>query len=60
MVYNALVAYVRELYKRYGYTEVITPQLYKTDLFKTSGHYGTTARTCSSWRSTKRSTASSR
>ena len=39
VVYNALVAYVRELYKRYGYTEVITPQLYKTDLFKTSGHY---------------------
>ncbi|MBY0278166.1 threonine--tRNA ligase [Candidatus Binatia bacterium] len=39
VVYNTLVAYVRELYKRYGYTEVITPQLYKTDLFKTSGHY---------------------
>ena len=39
VVYNALVAYVRDLYRRYGYTEVITPQLYKTDLFKTSGHY---------------------
>jgi threonyl-tRNA synthetase len=39
VVYNALVAYMRELYKRYGYTEVITPQLYKTELFKTSGHY---------------------
>jgi len=39
VVYNALVGYMRELYKRYGYTEVITPQLYKTELFKTSGHY---------------------
>ena len=38
-VYNALVEYVRELYGRYGYDEVITPQMFKTDLFKTSGHY---------------------
>ncbi|HEY8516351.1 MAG TPA: threonine--tRNA ligase [Candidatus Binatia bacterium] len=39
VIYNTLVAYVRDLYRRYGYTEVITPLLYKTDLFKTSGHY---------------------
>ena len=38
-VYNALVEYVRELYGRYGYDEVVTPQIFKTDLFKTSGHY---------------------
>lgn len=38
-VYNALVDYVRGLYQRYGYEEVITPQMFKTDLFKTSGHY---------------------
>lgn len=38
-VYNALVDYVRSLYRRYGYAEVITPQLFKTELFKTSGHY---------------------
>ena len=38
-VYNKLVEYVRKLYERYGYEEVITPQLFKTDLFKTSGHY---------------------
>ena len=38
-VYNALVEYVRELYGRYGYDEVITPQMFKTGLFKTSGHY---------------------
>src|SRR5262245_13498563 len=39
VVYNTLVAYVRSLYGRYGYTEVITPLIYKTDLWKTSGHY---------------------
>ena len=38
-VYNKLVDYVRGLYERYGYEEVITPQMFKTDLFKTSGHY---------------------
>ena len=38
-VYNALVEYVRELYGRYGYDEVVTPQIFKTELFKTSGHY---------------------
>ena len=38
-VYNQLVEYVRGLYARYGYDEVITPQMFKTDLFKTSGHY---------------------
>ena len=38
-VYNKLFEYVRGLYDRYGYDEVITPQLFKTDLFKTSGHY---------------------
>ena len=38
-VYNALFEYMRGLYLRYGYQEVITPQLFKTDLFKTSGHY---------------------
>jgi threonyl-tRNA synthetase len=39
VVYNALVEYVRRLYARYGYSEVITPLVYKTDLLKTSGHY---------------------
>ena len=31
--------YVRSLYGRYGYTEVVTPLIYKTELWKTSGHY---------------------
>ena len=39
VVYNTLVAYIRSLYARYGYTEVITPLIYKTELYKTSGHY---------------------
>lgn len=29
----------KELYRR-GYEEVITPHIYKTDVWKTSGHYG--------------------
>ncbi len=38
-LYIALVDYVRELYKRYGYGEVITPQILDLELWKTSGHY---------------------
>lgn len=39
IVYNELVNYVREVYKVTGYQEVITPQVFNVDLFKTSGHY---------------------
>jgi len=39
VIYNTLVQYIRSLYDRYGYTEVITPLIYKTELWKTSGHY---------------------
>ena len=39
VVYNALMAYVRELYWDTGYQEVITPQIFDTSLWKTSGHY---------------------
>jgi threonyl-tRNA synthetase len=39
IIYNLLVDYIRELYRRYGYSEVVTPLIYKTDLWKTSGHY---------------------
>jgi len=38
-LYNTLIEYIRGLYRRYGYTEIITPLVYKTDLYKTSGHY---------------------
>jgi len=39
VVYNALIQYMRSLYGRYGYTEVITPLIFKTELWQTSGHY---------------------
>ena len=39
VLYNGLVDYMRELYVEYGYQEVITPQLFAADLWKTSGHY---------------------
>lgn len=39
IIYNELVNYIRELYRETGYEEVITPQVFSTELFKTSGHY---------------------
>lgn len=39
IVYNELVNYVKELYRTYEYQEVITPQVFDVELFKTSGHY---------------------
>tara|TARA_B100001250_G_C19805878_1_gene793261 strand:+ start:638 stop:2362 length:1725 start_codon:yes stop_codon:yes gene_type:complete len=38
-IYNKLLEFVRELYEKYDYEEVITPQLFSTDLWKMSGHY---------------------
>jgi threonyl-tRNA synthetase len=38
-VYNGLVDFIRSLYPKYGYQEVMAPQLFRADLFKTSGHY---------------------
>jgi threonyl-tRNA synthetase len=37
-IYNLLEDYVRALYARHGYDEVITPQIFDNDLFHTSGH----------------------
>ena len=39
VIYNALTAYMRELYEKYDYREVITPQVFDMELFKKSGHY---------------------
>ena len=39
IIYNLLLGYVRDLYARYSYEEVITPQIYSTELWKRSGHY---------------------
>ncbi len=38
-VYNELIAYMRRLYARYGYEEVITPQILDIELWRRSGHY---------------------
>ena len=37
-VMNGLIEYVKELYDKYGYQEVMTPQIFNTDLWKKSGH----------------------
>ena len=43
-LYNGLIDYVRSLYPKYGYQEVMAPQLFRAELFKTSGHYDTLPR----------------
>src|SRR5438132_4448692 len=39
VIYNELIEFVRSFYRRDGYSEVVTPLLWDTELFKTSGHY---------------------
>ncbi len=39
-VYNRMIDYVREVYARSGYEEVITPLAYDPKLFRQSGHLG--------------------
>ncbi len=39
IVYNELVKFLREQYKKRGYNEVITPLLYEKRLWETSGHW---------------------
>ncbi|MGO8918029.1 MAG: threonine--tRNA ligase, partial [Stellaceae bacterium] len=36
IIYNQLVEYIRRLYRRYGFDEVITPQIYKNKLWQRS------------------------
>jgi threonyl-tRNA synthetase len=38
-IYNLLIDYIRGLYRQRGYQEVITPQLYDSELWRASGHY---------------------
>ncbi len=38
VIYNGLMDYVREVNARYGYGEVITPQILDVELWRTSGH----------------------
>lgn len=37
-IYNELIEFIRKIYRRVGYQEVITPQVLNLDLWKTSGH----------------------
>lgn len=39
IIYNELQKYIREIYGKYDYKEVITPQIFDVDLFHQSGHY---------------------
>lgn len=39
IVYNGLVDFMKRIYKKFGYQEVITPMVLDVDLWHTSGHY---------------------
>jgi threonyl-tRNA synthetase len=39
VIYSELIDFVRSFYRRDGYSEVVTPLLWDTELFKISGHY---------------------
>ncbi|KAL6120901.1 threonine--tRNA [Nucleospora cyclopteri] len=38
-IYNKLQEFIREEYKKRGFNEVISPNIFHTDLWKESGHY---------------------
>ena len=38
-LYNTLYGFTREMYAKYNYQEVMTPQLNKKELYETSGHW---------------------
>jgi threonyl-tRNA synthetase len=38
-IYNELIDFVRAFYARDGYSEVVTPLIWDTEIFKISGHY---------------------
>lgn len=39
IIYNELISHMRQLYLRFGYQEVITPQIFDINLWRQSGHY---------------------
>src|ERR1700737_2978929 len=39
VIYNELIDFVRAFYRRDGYSEVVTPLIWDTEIFKISGHY---------------------
>jgi threonyl-tRNA synthetase len=38
-IYNKLIAFIRNEYVRFGFTEVITPNMYNNELWTKSGHF---------------------
>jgi len=38
-IYNTLVNFIKAEYWKRGFTEVVSPNVYNTDLWRTSGHY---------------------
>mmetsp|Transcript_23203 Transcript_23203/g.37263 ORF Transcript_23203/g.37263 Transcript_23203/m.37263 type:complete len:711 (-) Transcript_23203:80-2212(-) len=38
-IYNKLVSFIRRCYRERGFDEVITPNIFNCELWKTSGHY---------------------
>lgn len=39
IIYNELQSLIREYYRERGYQEIITPQIFDVEMFKTSGHF---------------------
>lgn len=39
LIYNRLVAFMRSQYRKWGFQEVISPNVYNKDLWETSGHW---------------------
>lgn len=39
VIYRELVEYIQELYRKYDYQEVITPEIFSTQIYQKSGHY---------------------
>jgi threonyl-tRNA synthetase len=39
IIYNQLVEFIRRLYLRYGFQEVVTPQVFRNELWFKSGHW---------------------
>ncbi len=39
IIYNELVNFIRQLYKKFDYQEIITPQIYNKTLWDLSGHW---------------------
>ena len=39
VIYRELIEYIQELYRKYGYQEVITPEIFNTQIYQKSGHY---------------------